>query len=177
MATINSCRKRLKEFAPLFCGGRTPIMSPAHLPEVKQAAVHPQILIACDDDAIAHQLQSLFHRASLDSVCTKSIATACYVARSGSFPVIFSIPSLSDGSWRQLLDVSKNWSRAPAVVVVARSFDMNEWGESLRYGAFDVLDLLVEIDRAPEVATLALLATRSAPLPNPVRDAQISLAS
>ena len=127
--------------------------SPAEIRNIP--AKEAQILIACDDDEVARQLQTSLRSAKLESVCTKSIATAGYFAQSGRFRVIFTVPSLSDGSWRHLIDVSRQSRSAPAVVVVARSFDINEWGESLTYGAFDVLDSLREIPRAAEVAWAA----------------------
>lgn len=140
--------------------------SPAEIPSVARSP-EPQILIACDDDTVAGQLQTILRAARIESVCTKSIVTACYFAQCGRFPVIFTLPSLSDGSWRQIIDVCKYSRPAPAVVVVARSFDINEWGESLTYGAFDVLDSLQEIPRAAEVASRAFstLSPRSLDLP------------
>lgn len=117
-----------------------------------------EILIATDDDAVAHKLQTLFRAAGLNSVCTRSVAAASYAAKSGQYPVIFTTPSLADGSWRHLLDASIHGRTAPAVVVVAHSFDINEWAETLRYGAFDVLDSILEMARAPEVASRAFSA-------------------
>jgi len=46
-------------------------------------------------------------------------------------------------------------------VLIARSFDFNEWGESLEGGAFDVLDALQELPKAAEVASQAFSAARS----------------
>lgn len=130
-------------------------MTSPSIVSILPAQREPQILIACEDDAVAHELQSIFRAANLDSLCTKSIATAAHFAMSGRFRVIFTAPSFQDGSWRHLVDVSRHSAAAPAVVVVARSFDMSEWGASLKYGAFDVLDSLLEIPRAAEVAVRA----------------------
>ena len=127
-------------------------------------AQEPQILIACDDDAVAYQLQTILRAARLESLSTKSLVTACYFAQCGRFPVIFTVPTLNDGSWRRLIDVSRHSRSAPAVVVVARSFDINEWGESLMYGAFDVLDSLQEMHRAAEIASRAFSAAPFRPL-------------
>jgi len=44
------------------------------------------------------------------------------------------------------------------VVLLARDFDLHQWAEALKDGAFDVLDVLYELPKAAEVATGAFRA-------------------
>ena len=114
-----------------------------------------QILIACDDDSVAEQLQIILGSANFKSKYAKSVTTARRCIKSGRFQVVFTIPKLRDASWQQLFEFARNCDFAPSFVIMAHSFDMNDWGESLRHGAFDVLDSMTELPKAAEVARQA----------------------
>jgi DNA-binding NtrC family response regulator len=116
-----------------------------------------QILIICDDSN-AEQLKNIFRQAGVVAETTNSMTAGCEYARSGRFQAIVSKPSLGDGSWRRLLDIAKHYDLGFEVILLARSFDLNEWVEALEAGVFDVLDTLGELPRAAEVAKGALWA-------------------
>jgi DNA-binding NtrC family response regulator len=118
----------------------------------------PRILIVCDDDSITERLQNAFREAGFISECAKSITAGCESARSGRFHVVVTAPVLSDGSWRRLVDIADHYDLGFVVVLVARVFDFNQWGEALQDGAFDVLDALHELPKAAEAAKRALWA-------------------
>ena len=115
-----------------------------------------RVLIVCDDDSNTETLQTVFREAGFLSECAKSITAGCEAAKSGRFEVIVSVPVLSDGSWRRLIDVADHYDLSFEVVLLARTFDLNQWAEALEEGAFDVLDALQELPRAAEVASRAL---------------------
>jgi ActR/RegA family two-component response regulator len=117
-----------------------------------------RILIVCDDDSITERLSLAFGEAGLISECVKSITAGCESARSGRFQVIVTTPLLRDGSWRRLVDIAAYYDSGFVVILVATTFDIQEWTEALGYGAFDVLDALHELPKAAEIAKRAMWA-------------------
>src|SRR6266849_6036034 len=119
--------------------------------------VHPQarILIVCDDDSDAERLKIIFREAGFISERAKSMTVASESAKSGRFQVVVSTPLLSDGSWRRLVDVASHYNLEFVVILLARSFDLRQWAEALKDGAFDVLDALNDLPKAAEVAKRA----------------------
>lgn len=120
------------------------------------ATLTTRVLIVCDDDSNTERLQTVFREAGFLSECAKSITAGCEGAKSGRFQVIVSVPVLSDGSWRRLIDVAHHYDLNFEVVLLARTFDFNQWAEALKEGAFDVIDALQELPKAAEVASRAL---------------------
>ncbi len=118
-----------------------------------------RVLIAHDDHSIARKLGYIFRTAHLNSERVKTVRAACESLQSGRFQVVFAAPALCDGAWHQISDFAKGCKLAPPIVVVARAFDLQDWGESLKRGAFDVLDILNEIPKAAEMARQAFSST------------------
>ena len=67
-----------------------------------------------------------------------------------------STPLLADGSWRRLIDAENHHGLSYEVILLARSFYLNQWAEALQVGAFDVLDVLCDLPKASEAAKRAL---------------------
>lgn len=127
-----------------------------------------RILIVCDDDSITERLNLGFGEAGFISECVKSITAGCESARSGRFQLIVTTPLLGDGSWRRLVDIAAHYDFDFVVILVATTFDIQEWTEALGYGAFDVLDALHELPKAGEIAKCAMrtaLLKRARPEP------------
>jgi DNA-binding NtrC family response regulator len=114
------------------------------------------ILIVSDNDSDIRELKIVFEKAGLASESARSITEGCESAISRRFQVIFSPPVMADGSWRRLIDVANHYSLSLEVILLARSFDFNQWGEALQVGAFDVLDVLCDLPKAAEAAKSAL---------------------
>ena len=112
-----------------------------------------RILIVCDD---TERLKSILQKAGIVSECAKSITAGCEAAKSGRFQVVVSTPLLRDGSWRRLTDIANHYDLGFEVVLWARNFDLAEWVEALKEGAFDVLDALCELPKAVEDIKTAL---------------------
>jgi DNA-binding NtrC family response regulator len=117
-----------------------------------------RILIVCDDDSITERLNTAFREAGVISEHVKNITAGCESARSGRFQVVVTTPVLGDGSWRRLVDIASHYDLGFVVVLVASTFDFNQWAEALEDGAFDVLDSLHELPKAAEAAQRALWA-------------------
>jgi DNA-binding NtrC family response regulator len=116
----------------------------------------PRILIVCDNDSDTDRLKTAFRKAGLTSESANSITTGCEAAKSGRFQVVFSTPLLGDGSWKRLIDVAQHYDLSFEVVLLARTFNLNQWTEALQDGAFDVLDVLYDLPKAAEAAKRAL---------------------
>src|SRR5438445_6209997 len=117
-----------------------------------------RILIVCGDDSITERLNLAFREAGFVSECVKSITAGCESARSGRFQVIVTTPLLGDGSWRRLVDIAAHYDSGFVVILLATTFDIQEWTEALEYGAFDVLDAVHELPRVAECAKRAAWA-------------------
>ena len=117
-----------------------------------------RILIVCEKDFDSDRLKTVFQQAGLASESADNVAAACESAKSGRFGVIFSSPFAGDGSWTQLIEVARRSNLSFEIVLLARTFDLNQWVEALQVGAFDVLDVLSDLRQAAEVAQRAFSA-------------------
>ncbi len=117
-----------------------------------------RILIVGEDDAATQQLMAVFQGAGLISETAKSVTAACQSAKSGQFQAVVSAPVLRDGSWRRIVDIAKHYDLGFEVVLVTRHFDLLEWSEALRDGAFDVIDAASELPKAYDTVKRALWA-------------------
>lgn len=111
-----------------------------------------RILIVCGTNSDTRRLETLLREAGLDSESVDSMTAACESARSDRFGVIFSTPFAGEGSWKRLIGLANQHSLSFEIVLLARTFDLDQWAEAMQIGAFDVLDLVFDLSRAPEVA-------------------------
>jgi DNA-binding NtrC family response regulator len=124
-----------------------------------------RILIVCDDDADAKWLDTVLRKVGLASERAKTITAGCEAAKSGRFQVIVSKPRLSDGSWRRLIDIANHYDLGFEVILWARNFDLPDWAEAMREGAFDVLDARSERPNTLEAALWAAYLKGAGPHP------------
>src|SRR6266850_4985279 len=117
-----------------------------------------RLLIVCDDDSDIERLKTTLQEAGFVSEGAKSITAGCEAAKSGRFQVVVSTPVLRDGSWRRLADIANHYDLGFEIVLWARNFDLAEWVEALKDGAFDVLDAMCEQPKAVEDIKTALWA-------------------
>jgi DNA-binding NtrC family response regulator len=117
-----------------------------------------RILIVSDDNSDTERLKEVLREAGFVSEWAKSITEGCEAAKSGRFQVIVSTPRMRDGSWRRLTDIANHYDLGFEVILWARSFDLLEWTEALKDGAFDVLDAMCEQPKAVESTKRALWA-------------------
>jgi len=115
-----------------------------------------RILIVGDNGADTERLKTVFREAGLSSESANSITAGCEAAKSGRFHVVFSPPLMPDGSWRRLVDVAQHYGLSFEVILLARTFGLDQWAEALQVGAFDVLDVLSDLPKAAEIAKRAI---------------------
>ena len=110
------------------------IQPPADLtPKARDMA---RILIVCETGSDTDRLKNLLREASLDSESVDNMTAGCESARSGRFGVIFSTPFTGDGSWKRLIEVANEHSLSFEVVLLARTFELDQWAEAMQMGAF-----------------------------------------
>jgi DNA-binding NtrC family response regulator len=124
-----------------------------------------RVLIVCDDDSDTERLSTVLRKAGLASECAKSITAGCEAAKSGRFQVVVSKPRLCDGSWRRLIDISNHNDLGFEVVLWARNFDLPDWAEAMKDGAFDVLNAWGERPNTIEAALWAAYLKGAGPRP------------
>ena len=115
-----------------------------------------RILIVCDNDSDTDELRATFREAGLTSESVNNMSLGCESASSGRFQVVFSTPFLGNESWSGLIEVANQCHLTFKVILLARTFDLNQWTEALRVGAFDVLDVLCDLPKAADIAKRAL---------------------
>jgi DNA-binding NtrC family response regulator len=131
---------------------KTPSSSPLRVPD------GARILIVCEDNSDTESLKDVLEEAGFALEWARSISAGCEAAKSGRFQVVVSTPLLRDGSWRRLTDIANHYDLGFEVVLWARNFDLPDWAEALKEGAFDVLDAMCEQPRAVEATKRALWA-------------------
>lgn len=114
-----------------------------------------RILIVSENDSVTEQLTAIFRNTGFIPETTRSISAACERVRSDRFQVIFSTPTLGDGSWKRLINFANRYGLGFEVVLLARNFDLADWVETLTDGAFDVVDVVHELSRTPAIAKRA----------------------
>jgi DNA-binding NtrC family response regulator len=114
-----------------------------------------RILIVNDDNSETERLKTLFAGVGFMSETAKGITDACKVAKMGRFQVVVSVPLMSDGSWRRLVDVANHYDLGFEVILLARNFDLTERTDALNDGAFDVLDAAHDLPKAAHAAACA----------------------
>jgi DNA-binding NtrC family response regulator len=120
-----------------------------------------RILIACENGQIADELAEVLKRAKLRSEQAVDFTSACKLLKTGKFQVVFTTPGIPGGSWEKLMEFGRGSGKTLSFVIVARSFDLSDWAECLKNGAFEVIDSISEISGAGEVAVNASSAARA----------------
>jgi CheY-like chemotaxis protein len=116
----------------------------------------PQILVVCADVFLSHILTSILEKSNLSVESVDTMDEGCALAASGRFEVVLSQPRLPDGSWRRLMDLAGRGCLEFVVILVASKFDTRQWLQALKDGAFDVIDVLHDLDDVEESVRYAL---------------------
>lgn len=117
---------------------------------------NPRILVVTDDEALARELALVLGRAGLPAERAPNIAEGSEAARSGRFQVVVTAPQLRDGSWKGLARIAHCLRSGFAVILVAKTFDLNQRTEAMDGGVLDVLDAFHDLPMLPEAARRAL---------------------
>jgi len=84
-------------------------------------------------------LKETLSRNGMDALWSYSISDCRQLLAERNIGLVFCDRFMMDGSYRDLLNVTRMLPRKVRVVVVSRSFDWDEYLADLRFGAFDVI--------------------------------------
>jgi DNA-binding NtrC family response regulator len=114
-----------------------------------------RILIVGERSDETDQLKAVLHDAGIASESADNMTAGCGSAQSGRFGVIFSTLESVGGSWTRLIEVARQHDLSFEIVLLARSFDLSQWGEAMQLGAFEILDVSRDLPKAAEVVRRA----------------------
>jgi len=69
----------------------------------------------------------------------RSVESAVSALKQGEVPIVLCEADLLRGTWREMLEESRNCSKPPLLIVTSRLADERLWAEALNLGAYDVL--------------------------------------
>lgn len=98
-----------------------------------------QILVASSELESRRALISILNKEGYDTVCASRLSD-CQEALAGqNVNLIFCDKRLSDGSYKDLLAMTRGFKNPVRVVVTSRLADWDEYLEALHHGAFDLI--------------------------------------
>lgn len=98
-----------------------------------------QIVIASSDLESRRGLMEILTRQGLDPIGASNLAECREVLQKEKVGLIFCDPHLADGSYQDLLDVTRSGASTARVVVTSKHANWDEYLEAMRLGAFDVI--------------------------------------
>jgi DNA-binding NtrC family response regulator len=98
-----------------------------------------QVAVASSDIEGRRGLSSILVRQGLDPILISSLSECRELMEKERIGLIFCDRHLSDGDYRELLDVSRSASFKVRVVLTSKHADWDEYLEAMRLGAFDVI--------------------------------------
>lgn len=145
-----------KSAAIAQCSAETWALSSQTLPLHQCAQHEPQILVVCADEFLSYLVCSVLEKSNLGVESVDTMDEGCALAASGRFEVVLSQPQLPDGSWRRLMELASRDCLEFVVILLAGRFDTRQWLQALNDGAFDVIDVLRDLDNIEESVRYAL---------------------
>jgi DNA-binding NtrC family response regulator len=98
-----------------------------------------QILVASSELESRRALTSILNKEGYDTLCASRLSE-CQEALAGqNVKLIFCDKRLSDGSYKDLLAITRGFKNPVRVVVTSRLADWDEYLEALHHGAFDLI--------------------------------------
>jgi DNA-binding NtrC family response regulator len=97
------------------------------------------VLIASSDLQNRVALRDIFVQLGLDPLCSASMQETRETLATMPVSIIFCERSLSDGSFREMLNIAKRTNPKVCVVVTSRMESRDEYLEAIRLGAFEVI--------------------------------------
>lgn len=103
------------------------------------------------------ELKSILSHTRWQVELVHSIAEAITAIRSLAISVILCEEKLSDGTWRDLIEATRQLCPRPEILVLSVNADMGLWAEVLNCGGYD---LMARPLRAPEIYDVVPMAWR-----------------
>jgi|SRR5579863_2097905 len=87
----------------------------------------------------ATTLSSMLGSLSIPIEYVADLAQARALIRDGKYPVILTEANLSDGTWRDVLELARRLAPRSDVIVTDAGADARFWAEVLNMGAYDLI--------------------------------------
>jgi DNA-binding NtrC family response regulator len=97
------------------------------------------VLIASSDLQNRVALRDIFIQLGLDPLCSASMQETRETLATMPVSIIFCERRLSDGGFREMLNIAKRTNPKVCVVVTSRMENRDEYLEAIRLGAFEVI--------------------------------------
>lgn len=104
--------------------------------------LQPRVMIVCASSECRRVLGEVLHSWDLAVVSADTVGEAKGILRQAAVLVVFSEDVLSDGSYRDLLELAAQ--KRPPVRLVVLLRDHNQYAETLSLGAYDALPVPLE---------------------------------
>jgi len=98
-----------------------------------------EVLIASSDLERRRALSNILTEIGVDALTTSTIVECREILTTEKVGLIFCDRILTEGNYRDVLNVSRGTSTKPRVVVTSSVADWDEFLEAMRLGAFDVI--------------------------------------
>lgn len=98
-----------------------------------------QILVVSSELENRRALTTILGREGWDVICASRVSECQEVLARQNVSLVFCDRRVSDGSYRDLLAITKSLSQNVRVVVTSRLADWDEYLEVLHHGAFDLI--------------------------------------
>lgn len=99
----------------------------------------PQILVVSDDTENCVALTTILEREGWDTVCVSTVSECIQVLSLVNFGLAFCDRLLPDGSYLDILAITHTLKYRLPLVVTSRQADWDQYLETLRYGAFELI--------------------------------------
>ena len=98
-----------------------------------------QILVVSPEIENRRALTGILNREGWDTICASKVSECREALDNGNVNLVFCDRRLTDGTYRDLLAITRDLNRKVRVVVTSRLADWDEYLEALHHGAFDLI--------------------------------------
>jgi DNA-binding NtrC family response regulator len=122
--------------------GSTKISSPHRTQELKDVRSMDKpipILIVSSEFKNRHALREILNREGWKTICASTVGECEEVFANHNIDLVFCDRGLTDGTYRDIVALSRSRSRGVRLVVTSRLADWDEYLEALHEGVFDLI--------------------------------------
>jgi len=100
---------------------------------------HIPILVVSSEFKNRFALRDILSREGWETICTSTVSECEELFDSQNIAIVFCERDLTDGTYRDILTMTRSRRRSVRLVVTSRLADWGEYLEALRDGAFDLI--------------------------------------
>ena len=109
--------------------------------EISQIKINPtQILVVSSQSETRRALMAILNREGWDTICASKASECEELLARQNVNLVFCDRRLVDGTYRDVLTITRSLSRNARMVVTSRAADWDEYLEALQNGEFDLIE-------------------------------------